>query len=48
MDYLPNGDLIEKIINKKRFKEEEALNIFSQLVDALYYMHKNEICHRGV
>ena len=48
MDYLPNGDLIEKIINKKRFKEEEALNIFSQLVDALYYMHKNEICHRDI
>ena len=48
MDYLPNGDLIEKIIKKKRFKEEEALNIFSQLVDALYYMHKNDICHRDI
>ena len=48
MDYLPNGDLIEKIIKQKRFKEEEALNIFSQLVDALYYMHKNEICHRDI
>ena len=48
MDYLPNGDLIEKIIKQKRFKEEEALNIFSQLVDALYYMHQNEICHRDI
>ena len=48
MDYLPNGDLIEKIIKQKRFKEEEALNIFSQLVDALYYMHKNDICHRDI
>ena len=48
MDYLPNGDLIEKIIKQKRFKEEEALSIFSQLVDALYYMHKNEICHRDI
>ena len=48
MEYLPNGDLIEKIIKQKRFKEEEALNIFYQLVDALYYMHKNEICHRDI
>ena len=48
MDYLPNGDLFEKIMKQKRFKEEEALNIFSQLVDALNYMHKNEICHRDI
>ena len=48
MDYLPNGDLIERIIKQKRFKEEEALNIFAQLVDALYYMHQNEICHRDI
>ena len=48
MDYLPNGDLIEQIIKKKRFQEQEALVIFSQLVDALYYMHKNEICHRDI
>ena len=48
MDYLPNGDLIEQIIKKKRFQEQEALAIFSQLVDALYYMHKNEICHRDI
>ena len=48
MDYLPNGDLIERIIKLKRFKEEEALNIFSQIVDALYYMHKNDICHRDI
>ena len=48
MEYLPNGDLIEQIIKKKRFQEQEALAIFSQLVDALYYMHKNEICHRDI
>ena len=48
MDYLPNGDLIEQIIKKKRYQEQEALAIFSQLVDALYYMHKNEICHRDI
>ena len=48
MEYLPNGDLIEQIIKKKRFQEQEALVIFSQLVDALYYMHKNEICHRDI
>ena len=48
MEYISNGDLIEHIIKKKRFQENEALVIFSQLVDALYYMHKNEICHRDI
>ena len=48
LEYIPNGDLIEQIIKKKRFQEQEALVIFSQLVDALYYMHKNEICHRDI
>ena len=37
MEYISNGDLIEHIIKKKRFQENEALVIFSQLVDALYY-----------
>ena len=48
-EYLPNNCLIEKIIKQKRFSEEEALKIFYQLVDALYYMHSTmNICHRNI
>ena len=44
-EYLSGKDLIEKLIKKKRFNEEEALRIFFQLLDAMTYMHKMNICH---
>ena len=47
-EYLSGKDLIEKLIHKKRFNEEEALRIFFQLLDALTYMHKMNICHRNL
>ena len=47
-EYLSGKDLIEILITKKRFSEEEAQKIFFQLVDALYYMHKMNICHRDI
>ena len=48
MEYLPQGDLIAKLIKQKRFTEEEAKINFIQLIDALYYMHKMNICHRDI
>ena len=47
-EYLPGKDVIEKLIKKKRFSEDESLRIFFQLLDALTYMHKNNICHRNL
>ena len=47
-EYLSGKELIEKIIRKKRFNEEEALRIFFQLLDAMTYMHKMNICHRNI
>ena len=47
-EYLSGKDLIEILINKKRFNEDEAQKIFFQLIDATYYMHKMNICHRDI
>ena len=47
-EYISGKDLIEKIIRKKRFNEEQAKKIFFQLLDALTYMHKMNICHRNL
>ena len=47
-EYISGKDLIEKIIRKKRFDEEQAKKIFFQLLDALTYMHKMNICHRNL
>ena len=47
-EYCAGKDLIEKIILKKRFSEEEALLIFFQLLDAFTYIHKMNICHLNI
>ena len=47
-EYLSGKDLVEKIIKKKRYTEEQALKIFFQLLDAMTYMHKMNICHRNI
>ena len=47
-EYLSGKDLIEHLIIKKRFTEDEAQKIFFQLADALYYMHQMNICHRDI
>ena len=47
-EYCPGKNLIEKLMRKKRFSEEEALIIFFQLLDAFTYMHKMNICHRNI
>ena len=47
-EYIDGPDLFEEVIKKKRFSENESLYIFSQLVDALIYMHKMNITHRDI
>ena len=46
-EHLPN-QLIDLILNKKRLSESDALIIFVQLLDALLYIHKMNICHRDL
>ena len=48
MEYIPGKNLCEMIVTKRRFTEEEAKKIFVQIVDALYYLHNNNICHRNI
>ena len=46
-EYL-TSELLNLILNKKRLSEEDAVKIFVQLVDALQYTHKMNICHRDI
>jgi len=48
MDYARNGDLLEFINSKKRLTEEEAREIFIQLIEALEYTHNKNIIHRDI
>ena len=42
------SELLNLILNKKRLNESDALKIFVQMVDALQYIHKMQICHRDI
>ncbi len=47
-EYINGIGMIEKMVKKKRFKEEQVLLIFFQLIDAMIYLHKMNICHRNI
>ena len=42
------SELLNLILSKKRLNESDALKIFVQMVDAIQYIHKMQICHRDI
>ena len=48
MDYVANGDLFYKIVNKKKLNEIEWQYVFRQLVDWVEYTHGKGIVHRDL
>ncbi|SCO94030.1 serine/threonine protein kinase KIN, putative [Plasmodium malariae] len=48
LEYLPKGDLLTYIYEKKKINEDSARTIFYQLISAIDYLHKNNIVHRDL
>ena len=48
MEYLEGGELGEYLKKKGRLEEQEACEIFKQLVSAVYFCHLNNIIHRDL
>ncbi|QPG75568.1 hypothetical protein FOA43_002924 [Brettanomyces nanus] len=48
LEYYPEGDLFDYLSKRGRIPIDEALKIFTQLVGAVYYMHRNGCCHRDL
>ena len=44
----PPEDLYNFILKNKKINENDSLFIFSQIVDAMKYMHEMNICHRDI
>lgn len=48
MDYIEGSDLEEVIKSKGRLPVEKALNIFTQILQALSYVHSKGVIHRDI
>ena len=49
MEYAPNGNLYDLITKEKTgFNEYKAFEYFIQVVNAVYYLHNNNIIHRDI
>ena len=48
MEYCEGKDLLDYILTKSRLSEEESLKYFHQLINALFYLHSQNIAHRDI
>ena len=48
MEYAINGSLFNYIRKKKFLTEEESFRFFSQIINAIYFLHKNDFIHRDI
>ncbi|GIZ00343.1 NUAK family SNF1-like kinase 1 [Caerostris extrusa] len=48
MQYASGGELYDYLSEKKVLADLEARRIFRQIAAAVYYCHKNKICHRDL
>ena len=48
MEYCEGQDIMDYILTRSRLSEDESLKYFQQLINALYYLHSQNITHRDV
>ena len=48
MEFCPNGELFQHIINQKRLSEIEAKPIFRQILETIKYIHSMGVSHRDL
>ena len=48
MEYCEGKDLLDYILTKSKLTEEESLKYFHQLINALFYLHSQNIAHRDI
>lgn len=48
MQYASGGELYEYVSDRKVLNDSEARRLFRQIAAAIYYCHKNKVCHRDL
>jgi len=47
-EFLQGGELYDRIHEERKFSEEEAVQVISQLLSAIKHLHEKNICHRDL
>ncbi len=48
LEYAPKGNIFQLILQKQNFSEIECFSYFIQIVNAIYFLHENNIIHRDI
>ena len=48
MEFVPNGELFNLIVKKKRLPDKEACRFFHQILSGVEHLHKIKVCHRDL
>ena len=48
MEYCEGQDIMDYILTRNRLSEDESLKYFQQLINALFYLHSQNITHRDI
>ncbi|CAD8080298.1 unnamed protein product [Paramecium sonneborni] len=48
MEFISGGELFQHIIKHKRLSESEAAALFSQIIEAIEYLHSLKVAHRDL
>ena len=48
VDYVPGGELFDRILSKRVYSEREAAEVIAQLLSAVEFLHRRNIVHRDI
>lgn len=48
MELVTGGELFDRIVQKGSYTEKDAAALLKQILEAVHYMHSNQVVHRDL